>query len=320
MEADLEAGSNRHLLQILYSLRVAKISQTILDSTHLRSTLENIINEGSPAVADEAVIVVSKLFAETRKRSEEDSEGDTIGGRTRNRDKKNIIEVLSDETSFEYPHWEHIGEKVKIAVKIYHWGIKYHSKECFLYVKGVHAFFILHCNSLATLPQRDYAPYFKSSRLLLELCSRVFSVTRTLTEKGEIISYIPFLDLIWSEAHTNDVIIIEEDLVANYPVIQREMDALDRLHGFAANVNLFGMNSFMENLAMRHSLWTIKNENKDYMYGLQMDLEVAGYRSEQLWDDTELAKKVERKELPRVSVGPCPEGQSVDELKDEDLR
>ena len=228
--------------------------------------------------------------------------------------------MISDDASVEYPQGEHIGEKVKIAVKIHHWGIKYHSSECFLYVRGVQAVFIIHCNSLATLPKKDYVRYFKGPRLALELCSRIYAVTQRLVNKNELISYIPFLDLIWSEGHTNDVIIVEEDLVANYPLIQREMDALDKIHGAAANMNLFGMNNFMENLAIRYSLWMTKNENKDYLYGLQMDLEVAGYRAEQLWDDSDIAKKVERNELPRISIEPCPEGQDVSELKEDDVK
>ena len=316
MQADLEAGSNQHLLQILYSLRVIKISQAKLDSSNLHSVLETIINEGSRAVADEASIIFSKLFAENRKRNDDSDMDETRARRKQNMD----ASMINDTATIEYPQGDHIGEKVKIAVKIHHWGIKYHSNECFLYVKGVQALFIMYCNSLATLPQKDYVGFFKGPRLALELCSRIYTVTQRLENKNELISYIPFLDLIWNEGHTNDVIIVEEDLVEHYPLIQREMNALDKIHGAPANVNLFGMNNFMENLAIRHSLWTTKNENKDYLYGLQMDLEMAGYRAEQLWDDKEIEKKVERNELPRISIGSCPEGQSVQELKEEDVK
>ena len=35
---------------------------------------------------------------------------------------------------------------------------------------------------------------------------------------------------------------------------------------------------------------------------------------------TDIAKKVERNELPRISIEPCPEGQDVSELKEDDVK
>ena len=319
MEADLRSKEWGHLLQILYSLRIARIGPKTLRISKLKETLVKIISKGETKVANEASIVLQKLFGDEIDKKEA-SQKDEVD---------NMIDVtalLSDFDNYESPHgeegWGKQGQSrtCHINIPISSWAIKYHPKECLLYVTGNNALFILHSSSLVTSPSEDYRVYFRQPRLLFEMCSSIFHISQDLAEKDQPITYITLLDHIWQDSRNDDVLVVEEDLVVNYPVIHRELNALDALHEYAANVNIFGMNDFISMLANRHKIWVEKNKDKNYLYGLQTEMELARFRSEQLWDDGKLEEMVKEGLLPCVSSNEYPQGEVMTDLAGEDLR
>ena len=319
MEADLRSKEWGHLLQILYSLRVAQIDRVTLRVSKLKETLARIISTGEKEVANEASIVLQMLFGD-EKNKREAPQADEMD---------NMIDVttlLSDVDKYEPPHGEEGREKqgqsrpCHINIPISSWAIKYHPKECLLYVTGDNALFILHSSSLVTSPSEDYRVHFRQPRLLFEMCSSIFHIAQNLAEKDQPITYISILDHIWQDSRSDDVLVVEEDLIVNYLAIHRELNALDALHEYAANVNIFGMNDFISTLASRHKIWTKKNNDKDYLYGLQTEMELARFRSEQLWDDEKLEEMVREGLFPCVSSNEYPQGELVTDLTSEDLR
>ena len=309
--ADVKAGNTGHLLQILYSLRVVKLSRMMIGTCGLRETLEMVVAEGTSPVAEEASLLLSQLFSKKcgSVKEEMEQEAEKVPG----------IVPLSDELTYELPHWEEESKRVEINVPIYHWGFKYHPKDSILYVRGKNAIYILYGSSLETQPSDAYRVLFRKPRLMFECCVAAFLGIRTLCDANKPITYIAMLDQIWTNARSEAVVVTEEDLVVNYPLVQSEMDSLDKLHGFAANVNIFGMNDFMSSLEMRHATWVAKNENKESLYGLENELEVPYYRAEQLLPDADLLKRVEAGELPRVGSDKYPAAVPV-ELDERELR
>ena len=227
--------------------------------------------------------------------------------------------LLSDEVTYELPHWEEETKRVEIRLPIDHWGIKYHVKDAVLYVRGKNALFILCGSSLQLQPSEAYRVFFQQARLLFECCIAVFSGLRALCDGNQPITYLAMLDQIWTNARSETVVVTEEDLIVNYALLQSEMNSLDRLHGFAANVNVFGMNDFMSSLKARNATWQAKNAKKESIYGLENELEVPYYRAEQLLPDADLLQRVDAGELPRVSSDAYPATVTVEELDEREL-
>ena len=313
ISGDVKAGNTRHLLQILYSLRVAKLSPMMIDASGLREALETVVAEGTSPVSEEASLLLSRMGAKKRSTKEE-------GAGRQAAEKTPEITPLSDEQTYELPHWEEEPKRVEIKLPIYHWGIKYHLKDALLYVRGKNAIYVLYGSSLQVQPSDAYRVFFQKPRLLFECCLASFSGIRALCDGNQPITYIAMLDQIWTNARSEAVVVTEEDLIVNYPLIQSEMNSLDKLHGFAANVNVFGMNDFMSSLEARNAIWTAKNEKKESIYGLENELEVPYYRAEQLLPDADLLQRVNAGELPRVSSDAYPATVTMEELDDRELR
>ena len=262
METDLRSKEWGHLLQILYSLRIMQVDQTTLRVSKLKETLLKIISKGKEEVANEASIVFQLLFEDSKKKTETYQLYEMDNS-------LDVTSLLSDTDHYESPHGEEGWGRhdqmrtCHIDIPIFSWAIKYHPKECLLYVTGNNALFILHSSSLVTSPSDHYRVHFRQPRLLFEMCSSFFHIARDLAEKDQPITYITILDRIWQDSRSDDVLVVEEDLVVNYPAIHRELNALDALHEYAANVNLFGMNNFISTLASHHKMWVERNKNKN---------------------------------------------------------
>ena len=123
---DVKAGSWRHLLQILYSLRVARLSPATVETSGLREALERVVAEGSSSVAEEATLLLARLGPKKRGGAKEAAEGRQTA------EKSLEVPLLSDEVTYELPHWEEETKRVEIRLPINHWGIKYHVKDAVL--------------------------------------------------------------------------------------------------------------------------------------------------------------------------------------------
>ena len=328
IKADLKSSAWGHLLQILYSLRVSNASLTPEDTIELEKVLDLVIRKGSPEVVREAEVVKGIVLPEPAVEAPPKKTG-APRGRKRKQEKKVVPEepenfimtsLLSDTNTYEPPHAEKQDKPVWIEIPIYSWGIKYHPKECILYATGANALFILHSNSLVTAPSEEYRLSFRHPRLLFEICTSVYRISQNLAQEDIPISYPTMLDQIWQEHRSNDVIVIEEDLIANYAVLQREMNELDDLHEFAANINLFGMNNFISTLEENMRIWKEKNTKRNSIYQIKVDMEMAASRSEHLWDDQVIAEKVAGGQFPCVSSGVYPQAEMVTDLSGQDLR
>ena len=135
----------------------------------------------------------------------------------------------------------------------------------------------------------------------------VYALLRALAEKGEFLLYDRVLGDIWNDNRSKEVLLVEEDFIAEYPFLKRELRGLDRMRGFPLNVNTFSVNEFMETLGWKHECWKRNLGNADYAFLLEEELEIAYYRGGLLEADEKVEEAVERGELPAQRGCVCPE-------------
>ena len=311
IQGDLSHDQVGHALQLLYACRLIKPSPSIQDGSGFGPFLDTLATGENPVVAEEARIILTKWKRqpgsqpgkEDGKRQRRDDGRTTRGKKVKTR---YVAPMMNDGVSFEPPLAEEAAEKVSISVRLRNWGIKYHERDSFLYATSEQSVFILRGNTVAVSPAPEYAAFFAREKRLFEMCWQVYEISRHLAEKGEYLLYDTILGDIWNDNKSAEILLVEEDLIAEYPALRREMRSLDRMRGFPLNVNVFSVNEFMETLGSKHEAWKKNLENPNYLYALEDELEIAYYRGNLLETDEVVEERVTKGELPAVEGAQYP--------------
>ena len=296
LESDLKAGARGHMLQLLYACRLLKPSPSMQDSTGITEVLESLGCSDDLVLAEEARAVLER-WRRGKKRGQKKEWGDDAKVPAK-KQKKDVPPVLNDDVSFEPPTCDEKAEQTPISIRIKHWGIKYHERDCFMYAMGEQSIFILFGNSVAVTPAASYASFFTREQRLFEMCWQVYVVLRALAENGEPLLYDRVLGDVWNDNRSAEVLLVEEDFITEYPFLQRELLGLDRVRGLPPNVNTFSMNEFMDTLQWKYESWKRNLGNPDYQYLLEEELEVAYFRGGLLEPDEKVEEEVESGVLP----------------------
>lgn len=296
LESDLKAGARGHMLQLLYACRLLKPSPSLQDSTGITEVLERLGCNDDLVLAEEAHAVLER-WKRGKKRGQRKEGGDDAKVPAK-KPKKDVPPVLSDDVSFEPPICDEKAEQMPISIRIKHWGIKYHERDCFVYAMGEQSIFILFGNSVAVAPAASYASFFTREQRLFEMSWQVYAVLRALAKHGEPLLYDRVLGDVWNENHSAEVLLVEEDFFAEYPFLKRELLGLDQVRGLPPNVNTLSMNEFMDTLQWKYENWKHNLGNPDYQYLLEDELEVAYFRGGLLESDEKVEEEVESGVLP----------------------
>lgn len=329
---------------MLYSLRLLDIKPTKLIDSGLDKFIFKLTRCGIPEVENEALIVerlltrpelrkkrfneqdIKKKIEETNRKRDasevlpEDKEAESKRRKSQDSDSTYKVVIPTDVTFSRPTHPS--DETVSISLNITSWGIHFHERDACLYVRSPKCLFILQANSIDVSPSESYFTHFMREKRLFEMCQQIYLVYKRLQQQGQDFQYDEVVSLLWNYNTSDDVLLVEEDLIMEYPFLFREMKDLDKESDFVNAPFYFGMNDFMDTLKFRHELWKKNNQNYNYGYALQNDLSLAEVRSDLLNFDQYVVGAVSEGKLPMAS---SPEYPTVhpfksDEISDDDIK
>lgn len=307
MSFDLHYAEYGHLLQMLYTFRAFSLTANQIRNSQLDEFLESLATLPISAVATEAQTLMKILKINNppkREMPELENEGCRRGKRIKVTEDLDV-ELLDDSHSFSAPQCSS-QQKVPISVTLYYWGIRYNEHETMLFGMGTHSLFLLRSSSYRPVPTRIYNNMFTQESHLFECCNLAYNELREMASKGTELKYEDVMNGIWNRNRNDDILVTEEDLIMDYPLLQRELVALDKMKGFSANVNTFGMNDFLTNLEYEHKRWTANQTLPQCVYTLHYDLTTAEFRSSQLRTDQHVLEAIQKGELPFTNSQPYP--------------
>ena len=278
--------------------------------------LNKLAKSGYSAIAGEADALLRHYKAKPapkRERVKEELEEERL--QTRGKRVKVVEETIEElplfpDSSRIEPSFSDTVQRVPISALIKYWGIFYSARECFLFAMGECYLFVLRSDSFKLAPSAEYLSFFLRERQFFESCSAVYKVLNDPTEKGLELNYSYVLNEVWNQNRNDDVLLVEEDLIMEYPILHRELCALDRMKGYSASVVTFEMNNFVHNLAFEYDCWK-KNTSLPYNA-----MTTAEYRSNQLRTDAHVQEAIQRGVLPLSS---CAEYPSLAECDKDEL-
>lgn len=344
IDYDLANKETSHLLRMLYSLRLLDIKPTKLVDFGLDKFIFKLTKCGIPAVENEAIIVErlltrpnlrKKRFAEQdieenaeemkRKRDAQGllSEDKEVGYQAKRRSQPvdaTQRAIIPTDVTFSRPK-NPSNETVSISINITSWGVHFHEQDSCLYVRSPNGLFILRGNSIDVSPSESYFTYFLREKRLFEIGQQIYLVYKRLQLQGQDYQYDKVVSSLWNYNTSDDVLLVEEDLIMEYPFLFREMKDLDKESNYVNAPFYFGMNDFMDNLKFRYELWK-NNMNYDYGYALQNDLSLAEVRSDLLNFDQYIVGAVSEGKLPMTSSPQYPTVHPFksDEIGNDDLK
>ena len=313
---DLRFGEFGHALQLMYTFRVFPLTANQIRIAGLDEFLADLAKSENPAVAGEADALLRHFKAKPASKREripaevEEDRRQTRGKRVKVAE-ETITEIpLFPDSSRLEPVFSASPREVSVSVRIVYWGIHYNNRGCFLFAKSERFLFVLRSPLLRSAPCAEYLGHFLRERRLFESCSAVYRVMQDPWEKGLDLNYGFVLNEVWNQNRNDDVLIVEEDLIMEYPVLRRELRALDRMKGDAASVATFEMNNFVQTLEFEYECWR-KNTALPYN-----SMTTAEYRSNQLRTDAHVIEAIQNGTLPASS---CAEFPAVTECAKEEL-
>ena len=307
MSFDLQYEEYGHLLQMLYTFRAFSLTANQIRNSQLDEFLESLTALPNSAIATEAETLMKILkinYSSKRDISELENEGNRRGKRSKVTEDLDV-DLLDDTHSFSSPSCSS-QQKVPISVTLYYWGIRYNENESMLFGMGTHSLFLLRSSSYRPLPTGIYSNMFMQESHLFECCNLAYNELREMANKNTELQYEDVMNGIWNRNRNDDILITEEDLIMDYPLLQRELAALDKMKGFSANVNTFEMNDFMTNLEYEYKRWVANQTLPQCVYALHYDLTTAEFRSSQLRTDQHVLEAIQKGELPFVNSQPYP--------------
>ena len=306
---DLKYKEIGHLLRILYCLRLLKIKEDFYIASGLEDCISKLTTCGISTIEDEAFCIQS-LFKNQVPYFRKRAYFDLLNTETNEMNpegsvKRGKVFSLPSYYSIEKTYTKPVAEtpsQVKISIQILQWGIKYHYVDSFLYVQSTDGIFILRGNSVKTSPSKSYYSYFLREKRLFEICQQIFKIYREMQAEGKDFQYEEIVSQLWNNNLCDDVLIVEEDLIMEYPFISKEMKDLDKDTRYVNMPYYFGMNDFMENIKFHYDIWKKQNENLDYVYALENDLSLAHLRSDLLNFDQYIVGAVAQDVLPPANI------------------
>lgn len=303
---DLRFGEFGHALQLMYTFRVFPLTANQIRIAGLDAFLADLAKSENPAVAGEADALLRHFKAKPASKREripaevEEERPQTRGKRVKVAEEPNDEIPLFPDSSRIEPVFSDSPRHVSVSVPITYWGIHYNNRECFLFAMGESFLFVLRGSGLRLSPSAEYLGHFLRERRLFESSSAVYRALQDPSEKGLDLNYGFVLNEVWNQNRNDDVLIVEEDLIMEFPVLRRELRALDRMKGESASVVTFEMNNFVHTLEFEYECWK-KNASLPYN-----SMTTAEYRSNQLRTDAHVIEAIQNGTLPASSCAAFP--------------
>ena len=304
--SDLRFGEIGHALQLLYTFRVFPLTANQIRIAGLDEFLADLAKAENSAVAGEAEALLRHFKTRPAAKRERipaedpDERPQTRGKRVKTAEEPVEEFPLFPETSRLEPCFSDSPREVRMRAKIEYWGIGYGARGSFLFAMGERFLFVLRSEAFGGAPSEGYLGRFLRERRLFESCGAVYRALKEPSEKALELTYGFVLTEVWNENRNDDVLLVEEDLIREFPVLRRELRALDRMRGFAGSAATFERNGFVRTLEFEYECWR-KSSTLPYNA-----MTTAEYRSNQLRTDAHVMEAVRSGVLPASSCAEFP--------------